>query len=1758
MDVLTLPLRNLILGDLSCHDALSLDWHHEPCDISFARVQDWIALTRSTALKPQTESVRQLLQLLTVLPTLKMQPFVLFQENQEVTAPDVLAFQVFSAISIIVRKDPDLAQVATDAFVSFWQHISEIEVDDDFWITLLFPLLNGLRRAVESKPILLGKQMRSLLTKSLLEPPESRKQHGVIYPNAMSSNDAFLWYTMDTYTSSSGSISRTFQQLVALRWISASFSAELFLSSTTELSDAWDKLQRQSIEILPEELHDNPTLMVHNALLHFLDNTNAQTSSDDDFMSQIYAEGLRALCLSSLLLPHTAQSTFYCLEKVLYSTASIFWERAVSLCVEGILVLARSFPSLREKGGVTALTFINTYTPNVDSEVSGMARLPLAKAADILLLSVPRREDLLGLIYGLANVADLCVDSNNSSLSLHANANAAFVMSCLANSARDSQVSALIVRSLFQSLEGLEDATSRKEILLSLVASVPYLADEDIFLDVVRHLAGCGLGVNDGDLRNDILTVQTKLAESVRTNESLAGVYLGELARLFVERSMTWLEMSDVNKPCEHIQEHMRAIVSVMDSLAEHLTSRGLPSSTRAHLIDFWLACSAAKIFSSPIHLDTWQLAAFRRLARCTPALLHSHSHDNLEQQLQLATSAPKLVVKMSMESSRTELTSMCPSLTPHIRHLTAIETLWMLSVIRVESCRVENLTLAACLDYLRVEGTMVYPLSTCLSIASQSFCLTFINHLQARMMSHTLQLPQVSQELRHLLCLSCDRHAGVRATACSFLDQIFDTFPHLLCIDEVCSALLDTLTLLEEASSALLDDPYTPHYSFESVSNMISIQALDTYVSRKELENQIHVIAKKWLSKATETCKLDLNLAMQTYVSHLPYGVASSLGVVVALEYAGGNAIKGIRSQPEPLRTLGPTFGNVVERKPSQNGLVAIINGEPIEDESSLCRYLIERAQVLANCVPDPEQVRELVVLPFAHLTSAVMDLSISIWTQIAHTTPAVEGRLVSQILLAWSRSCRRQGGLTACVVDTNPLTKEAQFTPMDTGSFARDAAWFENQVKPHLLLLSFLDSRACTSSCTSAPFVTECNRLIQRVCSYSASWTTHALFRELRFCTLSSFLSIARLARIAPSVTRATHKAIMHAALYWFASRPKWTFGSRNRRLQSDVRSLRTFRERLANIGAVNDLYLKLLRTLLDDEVIRLELWECPLLEERRDSQTRESYQLPLKNLVRTGWNFHPTLAAQISRRFKSSETLSEFSRLVEENRDSLWALTDGFSQLLSSRLGIMTGKRSQRLDPTFLSPVAPIDALRMLTFNDNPTAQQYALRTLEQHPVQLTFFYVPQVVQCLRHDALGYVERFIFETASISQLFCHQIIWNMKANTHKDDNAEIPDRMKSIYDRLVGMIVESLSGESRAFYEREFLFFDQVTSISRTLQPFIKRTKDEKKAKIDEEIAKIVVDPGVYLPSNPDGVVVDINRLSGRPLQSHAKAPFMATFKVKRQPSDSLSMAKYEWQGAIFKVGDDCRQDVLALQVISLFQNIFASLGLTLQLVPYRVTATGPGCGVIDVIPNATSRDEMGRAKINNLTSFFISKFGPLDSIPFQKARTNFVQSMAAYSVVCYIIQIKDRHNGNIMIDGTGRLTHIDFGFLFDIGPGGIKFEPNSFKLSHEMVVLMGGKDSDGFRAFSQLTVKAFLACRPFVEEVCTLVNLMMETELPSFKGQGTIHRLRERFRPDLGERAAAEHMEGIIRNAFENSRSVAYDQFQKIQNNIPYAY
>ena len=384
----------------------------------------------------------------------------------------------------------------------------------------------------------------------------------------------------------------------------------------------------------------------------------------------------------------------------------------------------------------------------------------------------------------------------------------------------------------------------------------------------------------------------------------------------------------------------------------------------------------------------------------------------------------------------------------------------------------------------------------------------------------------------------------------------------------------------------------------------------------------------------------------------------------------------------------------------------------------------------------------------------------------------------------------------------------------------------------------------------------------------------------------------------------------------------------------------------------------------------------------------------------------------------------------------------------------------------------------------------------------------------------------------------------------------------------------LISSFSDLDRQFYEKEFGFFNEVTGISGKLRPYIKRPKPEKKQKIEEELRNIKVEMGVYLPSNPDGIVVGIDRKSGTPLQSHAKAPYKATFRIRKKkdpetlketdetpgqvmPRSITNDFTYEvWQSAIFKVGDDCRQDVLALQMIAAFRGIFHSVGLDGYVYPYRVTATAPGCGVIDVLPNSVSRDMLGREAVNGLYDYFISKFGSEDSILFQEARLNFVKSMAAYSVICYLLQLKDRHNGNVMIDDAGHILHIDFGFCFDIAPGGVKFERAPFKLTAEMVAVMGGSvDAQPFRWFEELCIKAFLASRLHANHLAHMVLVMLDSGLPCFKPE-TISHFKDRFVLEKNERDAASFMKDLVRKSYSSYSTRGYDQFQLLTNGIPY--
>ncbi|KAL7230320.1 hypothetical protein ACSBR2_008756 [Camellia fascicularis] len=276
--------------------------------------------------------------------------------------------------------------------------------------------------------------------------------------------------------------------------------------------------------------------------------------------------------------------------------------------------------------------------------------------------------------------------------------------------------------------------------------------------------------------------------------------------------------------------------------------------------------------------------------------------------------------------------------------------------------------------------------------------------------------------------------------------------------------------------------------------------------------------------------------------------------------------------------------------------------------------------------------------------------------------------------------------------------------------------------------------------------------------------------------------------------------------------------------------------------------------------------------------------------------------------------------------------------------------------------------------------------------------------------------------------------------------------------------------------------------------------------------------------------------------------------------RKASVHGKLPGWDLRSVIVKSGDDCRQEHLAVQLISHFYDIFQEAGLPLWLRPYEVLVASSYTALIETIPDTASLHSI-KSRFPNITSlrdFFVAKY--LENSPsFKLAQRNFVESMAGYSLVCYLLQVKDRHNGNLLLDEEGHIIHIDFGFMLSNSPGGVNFESAPFKLTRELLEVMDsdaeGIPSEFFDYFKVLCIQGFLTCRKHAERIILLVEMLQDSGFPCFKGgPRTIQNLRKRFHLSLTEEQCVSLVLSLISSSLDAWRTRQYDYYQRVLNGI----
>lgn len=1211
-------------------------------------------------------------------------------------------------------------------------------------------------------------------------------------------------------------------------------------------------------------------------------------------------------------------------------------------------------------------------------------------------------------------------------------------------------------------------------------------------------------------------------------------------------------------------------------------------------------------------------------IARSTPPLVSEISSNKIESELELNTVLRRGSSNHNVSNQKAIMSNIFSLHNFEFRAVPYPKLMFLSAAVLLESLRANTGNCSKVLLYFGDPGFKSGDTSRYMAnIATDSTKAYIKNVIRGGQEEFTID--RVAEQLKEILVLCCHRVSAIQNIAFTCAELLIKSIPGSLCRSTSLFTLLDLLTLIWTSCLDAETDEYEPRAVFTSAETNIKLELSDSYEHRRDTLKRLLDRSRAWAQLVLSVMSFDLKSLLTTYlaakgeyrpINDVALGSSFAMEIGAMITKADGSLATIAHSDALSTDSTSGFLSQYIWRtefkgdKRIRNHEVSLDELQGIKRELEQMirdhtrgsrmasfgeiRNLLFKASALLSDERQKRSIARIVVkIPFRIFTEKSIQLGISLWLWAINELPQLKPAILAQVAQEWEYTVWWNMGLFSQEHDLPPpeFTK-MEYSPSSKTEINHHMANSTKSFSVHLNLIRFLSSVFQASTYESKHILRIFTRLLGVSLDNMMQASRSPLARSVRFELIKFAIDVYHAhARFSAKICDSMKDQIFTAALTGFDTAPHWPFGGNKLKLRSDVSLLKVIAQSVVELEVPSTKYNEihkvsakrdLLLLFLNDELSKMVSWLDalqigPAYKDTFGKKHLANYHIATAENVRDAWQIDPVLATCLVERYKSHETVATLQTLISKEPIKVINVPVALQYFLSGS-GSVPGVRRNLL---YWTPVSPIDSINLFLpeKGGDSILLQYAMRSLESHDVNITFFYVPQIVQMLRYDKAGYIARYILETAKLSQLFSHQIIWNMLANSYMDEDAQEPDVLKPTLDEIIEKMKNSFNDEERNFYSREFNFFNEVTSISGKLKPYIKKSKAEKKIKIDEEIDNIKVDVGVYLPSNPDGTVVDIDRKSGKPLQSHAKAPFMATFKIEREvpaipSSDDTdeygSQATIEkhahqkethvvdvWQSAIFKVGDDCRQDMLALQIIAVFRSIFKHSGLDLYVYPYRVTATGTGCGVIDVLPNSISRDMLGREAVNGLYEYFTTKHGGEDSIEFQRARNNFVKSLAAYSVISYLIQFKDRHNGNIMYDSQGHVLHIDFGFCFDIVPGGVKFEAAPFKLTHEMVAVMGGgPDTQAYKWFEELCVKAYLSCRPYCETIVQMVRPMLDSGLPCFKGDLTIKRLRNRFVLDKSEREAAQFFRGLVRKSYESMYTKGYDEFQRITNGIPY--
>uniref|UniRef100_A0A8C1YLE8 Phosphatidylinositol-4-phosphate 3-kinase, catalytic subunit type 2 alpha n=1 Tax=Cyprinus carpio TaxID=7962 RepID=A0A8C1YLE8_CYPCA len=403
----------------------------------------------------------------------------------------------------------------------------------------------------------------------------------------------------------------------------------------------------------------------------------------------------------------------------------------------------------------------------------------------------------------------------------------------------------------------------------------------------------------------------------------------------------------------------------------------------------------------------------------------------------------------------------------------------------------------------------------------------------------------------------------------------------------------------------------------------------------------------------------------------------------------------------------------------------------------------------------------------------------------------------------------------------------------------------------------------------------------------------------------------------------------------------------------------------------------------------------------------------------------------------------------------------------------------------------PLSPVSALELLDSKFADTeVRKVAVSWIESSSDDELADYLPQLVQAVKFECHlnNALVIFLLSRALGNVNIAHYLYWLLR------DAVQDP-AFGQRYDRILGVLLCLCGTGLRTELEKQTRLVQLLGALAEKVRQASSSTRQVVLLEGLERVQSFFQKNSCRLPITPSLVGKELNIKACSFFNSNA-----VPLKIALVNADPLG----DEINVMFKVGEDLRQDMLALQMIRIMDRIWLQEGLDLRIVNFKCISTGKDKGMVELVP---SSETLRKIQVENgVTGSFkdkplaewLRKYNPAED-EYEKASENFIYTCAGCCVATYILGICDRHNDNIMLRSTGHMFHIDFGKFLGHAQmiGSFKRDRAPFVLTSDMAYVINGgeRPTSRFQLFVDLCSQAYNLIRKHSNLFLNLLSLVL---------------------------------------------------------------